>query len=164
MYIKDYGETYWIFPFSFTPYLSPVKSYKELYFTSENSLKIITTILNSNLFYWFHTMISDCWHFGKWHIEQFASNAEMFADVNNSLIVNHDKLIASYKNNRITRFDSRISGDLYEYRISMSKPIIDQIDTILAEHYGFTEEELDYIINYDIKYRMGIGGGGGDGE
>ena len=48
-----------------------------------------------------------------------------------------------------------------------SKPIIDKIDTILAQHYGFTEEELDYIINYDIKYRMGIGGGddeGGNGE
>ena len=26
---------------------------------------------------------------------------------------------------------------------------------ILASYYGFTEEELDYIINYDIKYRMG---------
>ena len=24
-----------------------------------------------------------------------------------------------------------------------------------AEHYGLTEEELDFIINYDIKYRMG---------
>ena len=26
---------------------------------------------------------------------------------------------------------------------------------LLAKHYGFTEEELDFIINYDIKYRMG---------
>ena len=40
-----------------------------------------------------------------------------------------------------------------------SKPIIDQIDTLLAKHYGFTEEELDFIINYDIKYRMGLSGG-----
>jgi len=39
------------------------------------------------------------------------------------------------------------------------KPIINQIDMLLAEHYGFTEEELDFIINYDIKYRMGLGGG-----
>jgi hypothetical protein len=46
-----------------------------------------------------------------------------------------------------------------KFSIKLSKPIIDQIDAILAEHYGFTEEELDYIINYDIKYRMGIGGG-----
>jgi hypothetical protein len=38
-----------------------------------------------------------------------------------------------------------------------SKPIIDQIDQVLAKHYGFTDEELDFIINYDIKYRMGRG-------
>ena len=25
----------------------------------------------------------------------------------------------------------------------------------MATHYGFTDEELDFIINYDIKYRMG---------
>jgi len=36
-----------------------------------------------------------------------------------------------------------------------SKPIIDEIDRVLAARYGFTEEELDFIINYDIKYRMG---------
>jgi hypothetical protein len=41
------------------------------------------------------------------------------------------------------------------FKISKSKPIIDQIDTVLAEHYGFTEAELDFVINYDIKYRMG---------
>ena len=36
----------------------------------------------------------------------------------------------------------------------MTKPIIDEIDELLAKHYGFTEEELDSIINYDIKYRL----------
>ena len=40
-----------------------------------------------------------------------------------------------------------------------SKSIIDRIDRILGEHYGFSDEELDYIINYDIKYRMGLGSG-----
>lgn len=30
-----------------------------------------------------------------------------------------------------------------------------EIDKVLASHYGFTEEELAFIINYDIKYRMG---------
>ena len=37
----------------------------------------------------------------------------------------------------------------------VGKTIIDEIDELLAKHYGFTEEELDFIINYDIKYRMG---------
>ena len=30
-----------------------------------------------------------------------------------------------------------------------------EIDAVLAKHYGFTEEELDFILNYDIKYRFG---------
>ncbi|MCU0289314.1 MAG: hypothetical protein MUF15_23320 [Acidobacteria bacterium] len=32
---------------------------------------------------------------------------------------------------------------------------IDRIDCLPVQHYGFTQEELDFIINYDIKYRMG---------
>ncbi len=41
------------------------------------------------------------------------------------------------------------------FKVQKSKPIINQIDKALAPHYGFTDEELDFIINYDIKYRMG---------
>ena len=46
-------------------------------------------------------------------------------------------------------------------------PHIDEIDGVLARHYGFTDEELDYIINYDIKYRLGdvlVDGEGDDTE
>ena len=27
--------------------------------------------------------------------------------------------------------------------------------SVLAKHYGLSEEELDFVINYDIKIRMG---------
>jgi len=41
--------------------------------------------------------------------------------------------------------------------------MLNEIDRVLAAHYGFADEELDFIpstqlragINYDIKYRMG---------
>lgn len=36
-----------------------------------------------------------------------------------------------------------------------SKPIIDKIDLLIAEHFKFTDEETDFIINYDLKSRMG---------
>jgi hypothetical protein len=42
-----------------------------------------------------------------------------------------------------------------EFYSKSTKSLIDEIDQVLAEHYGFTDEELDFIINYDIKYRMG---------
>ena len=35
-------------------------------------------------------------------------------------------------------------------------PSLTKLTASLAEHYGFTDEELDFIINYDIKYRMGL--------
>ena len=56
-------------------------------------------------------------------------------------------LTSNYGNRKILHIQS--------FQPRLSKPIIDQIDQILAKHYGFTDEELDFIINYDIKYRMG---------
>ncbi|GAB6272954.1 MAG: hypothetical protein STSR0003_28060 [Smithella sp.] len=34
-------------------------------------------------------------------------------------------------------------------------PSSTKIDCLPAQHFGFTHEELDFIINYGIKYRMG---------
>jgi len=53
---------------------------------------------------------------------------------------------------------SSLTGNIVyqEFYPRLSKPLIDEIDRVLAKHYGFTDEELDFIINYDIKYRMGM--------
>jgi hypothetical protein len=56
---------------------------------------------------------------------------------------------------RIYNFERSGRVEYDEFDPKKSKPIIDEIDSVLAQHYGFTEEELDFIINYDIKYRMG---------
>jgi len=52
-------------------------------------------------------------------------------------------------------FSTFADGGNTIFAASKSKSIIDEIDRVLAKHYGFTDEELDFIINYDIKYRMG---------
>jgi len=60
-----------------------------------------------------------------------------------------------YQKNKEERLNTTTKCyESYYYPVK-SKPIIDEIDKVLARHYGFTEEELDFIINYDIKYRMG---------
>ncbi len=41
-----------------------------------------------------------------------------------------------------------------EFNPGACKNIMDKIDHVLAKHYDFTDKELDFIINYDIKYRM----------
>lgn len=42
-----------------------------------------------------------------------------------------------------------------EFYPRLSKTIIDSIDKVIGKHFAFTPEELDFISNYDIKYRMG---------
>jgi len=32
----------------------------------------------------------------------------------------------------------------------LRKPLLDEIDALLAAHYGLTEEEPDFVVNYDI--------------
>ena len=62
--------------------------------------------------------------------------------------------MADYRKNSVVR--KRNDGvEFQEFYPSKSKPILDEIDRLLAQHYGFTDEELDFILNYDIKYRLG---------
>ena len=63
-----------------------------------------------------------------------------------------------YSRRRVANYKTTGRVEYDEFYPRHSKPIIDEIDRVLAKHYGFTEEELDFIINYDIKYRMGLGG------
>ena len=69
------------------------------------------------------------------------------------------KLMMSYETNKVVKtqyIKSKQMESIFEsFNPQLPKPIIDEIDKVLAKHYGFTEEELDFIINYDIKYRMG---------
>ena len=69
-----------------------------------------------------------------------------------------DRLEIDLDDNKIESIITKQDGNInqsFAYQKKLSKPIIDEIDKVLAVHYGFTDEELDFIINYDIKYRMG---------
>lgn len=74
------------------------------------------------------------------------------------LIKESDLLEKSLRDNAYHyTINSKTNGlqETVTYRKYYSKVLMDEIDKVLAKHYGFTEEELDFIINYDIKYRMG---------
>jgi hypothetical protein len=49
-------------------------------------------------------------------------------------------------------------GHIIEYdemKASRAKSLIDEIDLELGKLFGLSDAETDFIINYDIKYRMG---------
>ena len=66
-----------------------------------------------------------------------------------------EKLMNAYRQNSTRIIYGKAEVD--QFSVAPCKPIIDEIDQLLAQHYGLTDEELDFIISYDIKYRMGLG-------
>ena len=116
----------------------------------EDSAKAIVASVNSSLFYWYWRKISDCRDLFKREFVQFNIRFD------NKLINQLAVLSAKYEINLLKTAEERGGTLAYtQYRPSLVKHYADEIDELLAKHYGFTEEELDFIINYDIKYRMG---------
>ncbi len=134
-------------------------SVKPYTFKTSQDSKIACCILNSSTFYLWFIILSDCRHLNAREIDNFPISLEdMDQDIKTKLCNLSDMLMSDYITNsyRKESYYRATGGVVYdEYYPKKSKPIIDEIDKVLAKHYGFTEEELDFIINYDIKYRMG---------
>ncbi len=132
-----------------------------IYAINEFQRRIIHCVLNSTSYYHFFSAYTDCRHINPSDVKDFPLNIDSFSEeVSQKLTSLSERLEECMLKN--TKYH-RKSGLLIESIESEPvKPIIDEIDRVLAHHYGFTDEELDFIINYDIKYRMGRDSGGDD--
>lgn len=129
---------------------------KEIDFPTKQSRDIYLSLLNSTLFYWLITVYSDCRNLNKREIflPRFDLN-KVSPELANKLTVLSKDLMKEIENT--SEFRQMGNLNIQCTFPKYSKSIIDEIDRVLAKHYGFTDEELDFIINYDIKYRMGLG-------
>jgi hypothetical protein len=136
------------------------EDYKEIFFNSKQMAEISRSVLLSSTYYCsFFLGLSDSYHCGRDLILEFPVE---FSKMERPIIDKlcelgkiHEKDL--FKNSVRRRIKYQATGwiEYDEFYPRLSKPIIDEIDRVLAEHYSFTDEELDFIINYDIKYRMG---------
>lgn len=119
---------------------------------------MILAIYHSSLFYWFTYSFSDCRNINKPEIEDFQIDLERCRQELGDLIAKLSLRLSTNLQSNSQFLEYNYSSGRRRFQAfypRKSKPIIDEIDKVLARHYGFTEEELDFIINYDIKYRMG---------
>ena len=115
-------------------------------------------ILSSNVFWWWYTVTSDCRSLNPYDVRNFPIHESALNDP--QLVELGEMYLEDLQRNstmqvRVQKQTGRT--ETQSFKIQKSKHIIDDIDRVLAKHYGFTDEELDFIINYDIKYRMGLG-------
>ena len=167
------APVHWGKVFDFVPFFSVNKKQKQsshikdISFDNYEYAAIIICALNSSFFYWFNWQYSNCRDLSKKDIYRFPLSLNSMNNKNRKeLMALKDILMKDFKQNSkvYKRISKNILTEFDSFYPMLSKPIIDQIDTVLADHYGFTPEELDFIINYDIKYRMGKELEGDEGE
>ena len=123
-------------------------------FDEKSSRHFVHAVLNSSTYYLFFCTYTDTRHINPSDVSEFPLDLTSFSTETKvrlaDLSVKLSKSCAAHTSHW------RKSGLLIDSIDSKpSKPILDEIDKVLAGHYGFTAEELDFILNYDIKYRLG---------
>lgn len=145
----------------------PPSEFKTVYLSSASEAAATLCHLNSGLFYWFVHAYSDCRHVNKREVEALpvglesldASQREDFSVLAKRLMDD----VRSHSENRVMRFghDTLTVQHIFP---RFSKPTLDEIDVLIGSRLGLSEEHVDFIINYDIKYRMGADDGADGGD
>jgi len=162
VYYRTTGGLYWKvftdFPPAFGVNGVAGSSSRETWLSLERASYIhpCDAALSSNLFWRWYTITSNLRDLNPYDVQNFPipasvlqndEIAELGREYLDDLRVNSQMLVRMQKSTGRTETQS--------FKIQKSKSLIDDVDRALAAHYGFTAEELEFIINYDIKYRMG---------
>ena len=156
---------YWIRALNFMPYsksgnekFKPIHM-KWLYFDNKNHSDIVLAALNSSIFYWFFIKIG-----GRdmpiHIIENFSIDVTKFSESEIQKIQKILKklMIDLKKNSEIHCSKRSINNTEIEsthFYPKKSRKIIYELDDIFMNHYKFSNDEINYIKDFDIEFRMG---------
>jgi hypothetical protein len=131
---------------------------KSIGFESTDQVMAAVAILSSSCFFWFWNALSDCRNVNRRDLLAFPLDFnKVGGEVRRKLCRLGERYVNELRKTVRMMTKSGLRMETFDY--ACCKPAIDEIDRVLAKQYGLTDEELDLIINYDIKYRLGQEGG-----
>lgn len=155
IYYRTAGGRYWKV-ISDRPSGTETVSEKAAYFRNLTSYQAVA-IISSSTFWWYYSC-----HFDMFNLKDYMIFGFRFSDASTDTLNQLSKLGKEYlksleQNAEVKTINSKTKGTIEQkqFVVSKSKSIIDEIDKVLAEHYKFSAYELEFIINYDVKNRMG---------
>lgn len=114
-------------------------------------------ILSSSLAFWFYQIYSNNLDWKRYEIESFTVPVQLKGHVQEIATLYTEYLtdIEANANVRKSSGNSRYKVDSFkEYKIGRSKKVIDRIDDLIGPLYGLTQEEIDFVKNYEIEFRL----------
>jgi len=140
--------------------LRPPSEFKTLLFDSKAEAAAVCCLFNSTLFRWFMDVVSDGSHLNRREVDNFPFDPKATRTECPQLVPLAKRLSRQFQETSEQRV-MRYKHDTLTVQCIIprhAKSIIDEIDQSLGNYYGFTDDETDFIINYDIKYRIGQDG------
>ena len=139
-----------------TPYRNNSSAERVLYFDKAYS-SAIGAILSSSLSFWFYQIYSDNLNWKSYEIEEFRIPNLGDQDCK-ALSTLYNEYLEDIERNAEVRETTGSSGynitSFKNYRIGKSKHIIDKIDDYIGPLYGLTCEEIKFVKEYEIKFRL----------
>jgi hypothetical protein len=135
---------------------------KEIRFTDSLQRDAALSVYNSSIFFWFFNVYSDVRNINKREVEGFPIDVSKIDNrtLQNISVKAREIMADLALNSRMLTGNYKDKGTLsiQSFQPRKSKAIIDEIDALLGNVYKLKPEQQDFIINYDIKYRMGLNG------
>jgi hypothetical protein len=130
-----------------------------IYLKEKTQRDTVIAILNSDFFWWWYSITSNLRDVNPWDIENFPITLEMASDL--PLAILGQKLMQDLNKHSVIRtrkqsLTGKGENQTQHFLMKKSKSLLNQIDARMAELYGFSLDILDYIQNYDIKFRMDL--------
>ena len=159
LFYHDSGESYWTKLLTYEP--KGIREGKEVRASQWFEIKVnrgyadfVTCAINSTLFYWFWLTISDCRHLTQEVLKQFPipSVETISPDILKQLKGYSQKLMKCHKENSYF-VEKRKGYKSLEFKVNRCKKLINEIDRVIGEIYGLTDEEVGYLIGYDLEMR-----------
>lgn len=169
IYYRTTGGLYWKVFTDFAPAFNvngvAGRSSRETSFSvaRREHVKPMIGILSSDLFWWWYTITSNLRDLNPSDIQSFPiagpvldspEVARVSKEYLRDLVANSAMLIRQQKQTGRTETQS--------FKIQRSKPIIEELDRAIAPYYRLDANELDFIVNYDMKFRLGSDEDGSD--
>jgi hypothetical protein len=133
------------------------EDYKPFSFGSQNEMLAFAGVLNSSHFYLWFVAFSDVYHCGRELILDYPSDLNDIAG-SAPLGVAAKAVMSAFRKTAVRRSIPYKRTGLVEYDEfypRLVKSEVDKLDSELSPYSGLTPDSVDYVINYDIKYRMG---------
>lgn len=122
--------------------------------TSKNAAAFFGCLLNSSLFYWYYSLFSDCEHVNDDLVKTIPIPPEWADQDWIALSETLGASLALHANRKTIKTKQGHTIEYDEMKAARAKAEIDQADLALGRLYDLSDNELDHIVNYDIKYRM----------